>query len=577
METKYETNECASGLEKINNEEFDSMQNIIYPPSTPTVSENEQTTNTEFISREEVCAKMLRMMNELLSPVRTTPLHSFQLPSSSSISSTPTNSRSLHHPPLQNPTKTPSLNRILPSRNKTKEEIEKEKKRFSEDSDTETSEEVSDCSVELDVSDYSEDNIPVEEDSGESDGSEEEIKEMEKDVIKETLIELKEERQYLKNNKQYYMEKAKALSEISHQKSSSNENLSFSLSSQSFSSSASASASASASSSCSSCPTDLYFHPTKMDSALARVGVEGTKKYLQVDRIWSEATRRKHSWVERLLTTWAHKIGLEPWPLHHRMARGFVLFCGKECHYPLSSICYIIIPSIKRLNLIKRGMRLNKRTIETMKHAVRCLKYSSDVKKKVLKKEPALLMDVKRIVKFIPTRHLDKALESSLFLVAVHTGARAVTLSNVKLCHITKVIKSKVTKKLLCTIIFYRAKGQYDWGREVTIEGNEEEEKDDDPVYWLSLHIYQKTGVRLSNWNEDKDKTNLDKLIWPLTPDCMRERFKRRAETAGYPRHLFCFHSLRSGMEPSSLSPMRLHQRCCETGDGCISPNRSSL
>ncbi|KAH7820262.1 uncharacterized protein MONOS_17854 [Monocercomonoides exilis] len=33
----------------------------------------------------------------------------------------------------------------------------------------------------------------------------------------------------------------------------------------------------------------------------------------------------------------------------------------------------------------------------------------------------------------------------------------------------------------------------------------------------------------------------------------MRERFKRRAETAGYPRHLFCFHSLRSGFICTAL------------------------
>ncbi|KAH7824353.1 uncharacterized protein MONOS_15918 [Monocercomonoides exilis] len=148
---------------------------------------------------------------------------------------------------------------------------------------------------------------------------------------------------------------------------------------------------------------------------------------------------------------------------------------------------------------------------------------------------------------------LDKALESFLYLVAVRTGARAVTLSNVKLSDIKQVVRSKANGKLLCTIQNNRTKASHNCGHKVTIEGNEDEVNDDDPVYWLSLHVYQKKGVRLFDWVNTNEKANLNKLVWPLSTESMRERFKRRAEAAGYTCHLFCFHSLRSGFICTAL------------------------
>lgn len=50
-------------------------------------------------------------------------------------------------------------------------------------------------------------------------------------------------------------------------------------------------------------------------------------------------------------------------------------------------------------------------------------------------------------------------------MVAVNTGARAITLANVHLFR------------------YNRTKGSANWRHEVTIEGLEEEESGDDPVY----------------------------------------------------------------------------------------------
>ncbi|KAH7816074.1 uncharacterized protein MONOS_13509 [Monocercomonoides exilis] len=514
----------------------------------------------EFIRREEVCERMMSFMKEFLSPSQNT--HHC----SSSSNCTPTSSIpslqkvSLHKKSSSNKllssdsTRTPSITHILPSVKYSSKKSKSDK--YDRAIDYSESEEITSEVSKCDENDEVDENPLIEEE--ETDNEEKKMKELSEKDIHEIIDKTYDAVEYLRNDHMFQAEKADTLNSLSSPSKTparaSPPSTSFSELFQTSSTDVSPNSLSSSLSSSSIIPSSsLFFHPTRMDEAVSRVSTEKAKKYLNVESIWSDATKRKHSWANRLLTIWAEKVEIEPWPLHHEAARGFVLFCGKECHYPLSSICYVIIPSLKRINIIKRGKRLSSNTYHSLRDAVRCLKHSSEVQKTVTKKEPAVLKDVKRIVHFIPNTMLDKALESSLYLVAVHTGARAVTLSNVKLSDIKQVVRSKENGKLLCTIQYNRTKASHNWGHKVTIEGDEDEENDDDPVYWLSLHVYQKTGVRLSDWNNAKEKANLNHLVWPLSTDSMRERFKSRAEAAGYPRHLFCFHSLRSGFICTAL------------------------
>ncbi|KAH7815281.1 uncharacterized protein MONOS_14072 [Monocercomonoides exilis] len=535
-------------------------ENTFLTPPTQIRTLSDNFDENEFIRREEVCERMMSFMKEFLSPSQNT--HHC----SSSSNCTPTSSiPSIHKVSLHkkssskkflssDSTRTPSITHILPSVKYSSKKSKSDK--YNDAIDYSESEEITSEDSDGDEYDEEDDNLMVEEE--ESDEGEIKMKKLNNNEIKDILESTKDAAKYLRNDRQFLSEKADALNSLSSPSKtparSSPPPTSFSELFQTSSTDVSPNSLSSSLSASSIIPSSsLYFHPTRMDEAVSRVSKEKAKKYLNVESIWSDATKQKHSWVNRLLTIWAEKVEIEPWPLHHEAARGFVLFCGKECHYPLSSIRYVIIPSLKRINIIKRGKRLSSNTYHSLKDAVRCLKYSSEVEKTVTKKEPAVLQDVKRIVHFIPNTMLDKALESSLFLVAVHTGARAITLSSVKLSDIKQVVRSKFTNKLLCTIQFNRTKASHNWGHKVTIEGNEDEENDEDPVYWLSLYVYQKTGIRLSDWNNAKEKANLNQLVWPLSTDSMRERFKSRAEAAGYPRHLFCFHSLRSGFICTAL------------------------
>ncbi|KAH7820171.1 uncharacterized protein MONOS_17883 [Monocercomonoides exilis] len=96
-------------------------------------------------------------------------------------------------------------------------------------------------------------------------------------------------------------------------------------------------------------------------------------------------------------------------------------------------------------------------------------------------------------------------MEASLHFVAVHTGAPAITLANVHLSDIKRIIKSEKTKKFLCTLRYNRTKGSANWRHEVTIEGLEEEESGDDPVYWLSAYLRKRCGILSSQWIERKN------------------------------------------------------------------------
>ncbi|KAH7832791.1 uncharacterized protein MONOS_16905 [Monocercomonoides exilis] len=296
-----------------------------------------------------------------------------------------------------------------------------------------------------------------------------------------------------------------------------------------------------------------YLRPTRMDLAAKRVGKEKALQYMKPSPLWSDATIRKHAWVQRLLQTWSKLVECPIWPLHPLVAKGFILFCGKECFYSLTSIVHVITPSIKRINIEKMGKKINSKTNAAINEAIRNLRNDKEVNKKGKEREPALISDVARIVHNLPDELESKYLEASLYLIGVQTGARAITLSSLKMSDIKRVIQSKETNKLLVTLCYNRTKGSSHWNHHVTIEGEEESRSDDDAVYWFSLHLKKSVGVRLSEWMTKKEEVDGERPVWPISTDVMRERFKQRAENAGYPRNLFSFHSLRSGFICSAL------------------------
>ncbi|KAH7819253.1 uncharacterized protein MONOS_15765 [Monocercomonoides exilis] len=238
--------------------------------------------------------------------------------------------------------------------------------------------------------------------------------------------------------------------------------------------------------------TPISSRPTRMDLALERVGKEGALKYMGTAPLLSLSTIKKHVWVERLLTRWCEKVERRVWPLEWNVVRGFVLFCGKEYKYSLTSIVHVIVHSIKRMSIERRSRKLNKKTVAAMDDAICFLRYDKEVKKMGKEREPALLLDEERVISFVPNVLDSKEMEAAMYLMSVQTGARAITLSSVLLSDIVRVMSSNESGKLLVTLRYNRTKGSSNWNHEITIEGQEEEGKSTDAVYWLSAYLQKK-------------------------------------------------------------------------------------
>ncbi|KAH7818580.1 uncharacterized protein MONOS_16053 [Monocercomonoides exilis] len=513
--------------------------------------------NDVLVSRNEVCERMMRMMNELLSPIASssiTPVNAFQTNISAqhfSLQSTPSPSHiHLNHlQTLTDPTQTPSIKRtLLPLCYKESNKETRNEKISSFDEESEDDEEESEDKFEdsEETEDFEESDENIEEEEEEESEIDDTINDKIKDKdINDALCAIKNLREVEKETKEILNKQLHDISDISND----NEN----KQSPPSSSSSSATSGKTSDQDKEKDSASDYHRTTKMDIAVARVGKEVAQQYMKLGSIWSNATKKKHKWVNTLLETYSKLVECDPWPLKRNLARGFVLFCGKECFYPLNSIKYVIIPSLKRLSIIKRGKKLNAKTKQAMSEAVCCLRHNRNVLKKGKEKEPALLWDVQRIIDLFPEECRAKEMECSLFLVAVHTGARAVTLANVFLSDIVKVITSKQTGNLLCTLRFNRAKGILAWAHEVTIEGQENVQNNQDPIYWLSRYLKTKTNIKLSEWEAKKHTIDTKKRIWPITTASMGNRFRQRASHAGYDWNFLSFHSLRSGFICSAL------------------------
>ncbi len=167
-------------------------------------------------------------------------------------------------------------------------------------------------------------------------------------------------------------------------------------------------------------------------------------------------------------------------------------------------------------------------------------------------RQPAILDDIARVVQFTPELLPSKDEEASLWLIAVSTGARAITCDNVLVGDIQQVCWNPTNNRWLVQIEYRVTKGDWNWNHPVTIEGQLECFHFTDPVYWLNRHLLKSFGLDLKNFKNWGVQLRRRKL-WKWNKDSMRELFKDRMIKSGFPEDHFCFHSLRSGFICSAL------------------------
>lgn len=312
---------------------------------------------------------------------------------------------------------------------------------------------------------------------------------------------------------------------------------------------------------------------TLLDRAIKKTTPARMKAILQAPlQKYAPGTVKSHPWAIKLYETFiecmntqsaaqSEEEGLEPeepipaWPLNLDKAVPFMRFLGVDCGYALSTIDSVLIPALFRVHKDKAGVELNPDEKREIREAI------ADVALQVEPEEepgkaPAIYADVEYIIKCIPEGLLKKAEEAALFLMAVSTGARAVTCANIQLGDILSVNRenglAENSSIRLIQVRFRRCKGINDWDHIVALRGDTNVRNELDIVYWLEQHLNQNFGVSLharGTWPEGV-KT---KPLWDISTESMRTRFKSRAMAAGYPVDLFGFHSLRSGFLCSAV------------------------
>lgn len=268
--------------------------------------------------------------------------------------------------------------------------------------------------------------------------------------------------------------------------------------------------------------------------------------------VYSESTLRKHIWVIQLYEAFSARARIRPWPLKAENVGWFVRFLGLEAKYAYGSISDVIVPSMKRINLQKTQLQISREVEKSFKDALSEVRRSKSQLKGSEGKEPAIVSDVELIINLTPDGVVTKSAEACLWLTSLSTGARAVTCFHVQVGDIVKVIKKSDSDLLLVQILFRVTKGNWNWNHTITLEGDPDDNHSLNVVYWLKTHLKDNFDLDLldiENWDEYSKSVKL----WPWSKDAMRLMFKTRAESAGFPYHLFSFHSLRAGFLCSAL------------------------
>jgi hypothetical protein len=183
--------------------------------------------------------------------------------------------------------------------------------------------------------------------------------------------------------------------------------------------------------------------------------------------------------------------------------------------------------------------------------------------RKVQSRAPCRVIDLREIIGQMPPGLEDIGRRAACWLLAGQTGARSITMVNIKLCDILsfRLVSDRCMKGgkplYVVSICYNVAKNiSKDWGHSVALEGQTEVRDDEDAVYWLERHLKDNFGLSLHNrasWVLSVEQENTPLFLW-FSTDAMAEAFATACEKAGFPSRYFTFHSLRAGFICSALT-----------------------
>lgn len=253
-------------------------------------------------------------------------------------------------------------------------------------------------------------------------------------------------------------------------------------------------------------------------------------------REYAPETRRKDAQVCKDYHTYCEKRNVRPFPLNGNIARGFL------------AVKHLTRNKLSLEKEIRSGLfRLHQFATRTpVSEAVRisCNEFLRSIKSegRVLK-DPFIQADAELVISTLLELRQVKPRTISMILVAMYSGSRVGSMSEIRLRDITGIRREGVTR-LYVTIALRHSKTKTN--HEFTLEGDYLIQSTLDPVYWLNSYIKSQFGLNLNEWKLPVRFEN--ERLWKWKSDAMSNNFNNAWSLAGYRQGTFSFHSLRKGL-----------------------------
>lgn len=300
---------------------------------------------------------------------------------------------------------------------------------------------------------------------------------------------------------------------------------------------------------------------TRFQSFLDDTNDDDLEDLVNAVKQYASSTLRKHEWSLAIYNAFATRRNKEADVIDLKVVAEMVPLLMRNGMYEANAVQYVIIASLKRI--YRQQQNIDKLSVDEKAMLTKAFqdgKKASNNPRFGKGKSPMINSDVEYIINTIPLGDKDRAHDASLITFGLHTGARAISCSNMELRdltayqHIDNTTSSAQLGRLF--IVLRITKGNPSWNHPITLEGYPTTPSNIDVVYWLRAHIMKKFKLDMIDIGKGKWLTLSDdekkQRIWDTERDAMRERVKRRAYLAGYNKKMFGFHSLRSGFMGSA-------------------------
>ena len=227
----------------------------------------------------------------------------------------------------------------------------------------------------------------------------------------------------------------------------------------------------------------------------------------------------------------------------------------------------ILITLLHQSHIDRGNKEFDLQTFKTLKAAHRKAQKQRDImcragkkRQEGLGKAPSFYPVLLHILNLVPENYPRYKFYMSLNLFMMNTGQRFITMSNVKLADIRSVYKYE--DRLILKIIARITKSNTDWNQEFNLEGNVNEKKIMNVVYWINEFLKEEHDLNIVDFDNWDTSQHAEKFLWENKSSKFTEKISYGTiyktwryfyTQAGIPDKLMGTHSFRSGFYCQSI------------------------